>query len=341
MPSLPLHHPLLSLIGLHFVFLHCRALMGRVKDALLVFGLILFLSAEEDFLRSVSATTLVTGTVFCDQCKDGERSLIDFPLSGAKVAVECGGADGALTAYGEDETNWSGSYSVFFEGSPDLSGCYARVVEAPPECGAAAGPARGLTILFRMFGQGMYVVGPLLTEPQEPTGSCPRAAAKPTLALPPPPSRPAPPPAPTDWRTHPLPPPRQIPLFEASACPFDKWMNPQYKCSWKVVSPDTRVVVAFGPVAAGRYGMDMTLWEGLQGRGDLYRTLLREGTAALLNSYNSFGFFYSTLSVIDLMNRALVGSQQEVLMAAMRFRRANSGDFGAGSVGCNLSPCNS
>lgn len=107
------------------------------------------------------------------------------------------------------------------------------------------------------------------------------------------------------------------------------------------MSPDTRVAIAFGPVAAGRYGVELSLWEALHGRGDLYRTLLREATASLLNSYNTLGFLYPTLSVIDLMNRALVGSPQDSLTVALRFRMANSGAFGVETVGCNFTPCRS
>ncbi|OAY70456.1 hypothetical protein ACMD2_24651 [Ananas comosus] len=111
-------------------------------------------------------------------------------------------------------------------------------------------------------------------------------------------------------------------------------------CYWKVVSPGTSVALAFGPVAAARYGMDMTLWQGLQGRGDVYRTLLREATTSLLNSYNSLGFFYPTLSVIELTNLALLGSPQQALMTALRFRRANAGVAGRGTnATCNFTPC--
>lgn len=62
---------------------------------------------------------------------------------------------------------------------------------------------------------------------------------------------------------------------------------PQFQCYWRVVTPNTSVALAFGLLAAARYGADMTLWDGLQGRGDAYRTLLREATTSLLNSYNS------------------------------------------------------
>ncbi|KAG6479347.1 uncharacterized protein LOC122020969 [Zingiber officinale] len=309
--------------------------MERLKDAFmsLFLACIILFVTEQDFLRSASATTLVTGTVYCDQCKDGERSFFDYPLSGATVAVTCGGSDGAATVY-KEETNWFGSYSVYLDGSPDLGGCYARVVGAPAVCGAAAGPARGLTLLFRMFGMAMYAVEPLLSEPAKPTEACPRAATLWPVQPPPPPIR---------WVPTPLlpsPPPPAITFFEASACPYYKWTMVEYKCYWRMVSPDTRVAIAFGPVAAGRYGAETTLWEALQGRRDVYRTLLREGTTSLLNSYNSLSFYYPTLSVIDLMNRALLGSQQEVVLAALRFRRANSGAFGGDSiVACNFTPC--
>jgi len=114
-------------------------------------------------------------------------------------------------------------------------------------------------------------------------------------------------------------------------------MMPEHKCYWKVVGPDTKVVVAFGPVAAGKYGTDMSLLEGLHGRGDTYLTLLREATAALLNSYNSIQFPYPTLSVINHMNWALSGSSQQALVIALGFKRANTGV--SGQVGCNLNPC--
>jgi len=116
-----------------------------------------------------------------------------------------------------------------------------------------------------------------------------------------------------------------------------KWMMPEYKCYWKVVEPDTKVAVAFGPVAAWKYGTDMSLFEGLHGRGDTYRTLLREATTALLNSYNSVQFPYPSLTVINRMNWALLGSSQQALLMALRFKRANTGF--SGRVGCNFSPC--
>lgn len=115
-----------------------------------------------------------------------------------------------------------------------------------------------------------------------------------------------------------------------------KWRMPEYKCYWRGVNRDTKVAVAFGMVAARRYGTDITLWNALQGRGDPYRTLLREGVTALLNSYNSIHFSYHPLGVLEHMNYALMGSTRTVLLTALRFKRANSG---AGNVTCKFTAC--
>lgn len=114
------------------------------------------------------------------------------------------------------------------------------------------------------------------------------------------------------------------------------WTMPEYKCYWKAVSPDMKVGVVFGLIAAQRYGTDMPLWKGLQGRGDPYRTLLREATTALLNSYNSVQFPFHPLGVIQDMNWALMGSTRHVLHTALHFMRANAG---YGKVSCKFTPC--
>ncbi|KAL3730863.1 hypothetical protein ACJRO7_027826 [Eucalyptus globulus] len=67
--------------------------------------------------------------------------------------------------------------------------------------------------------------------------------------------------------------------------------------------PDTTAALAFGLMAAQRHGADVTLWQGHQGRGNPYRTLLREGTTALLSSYKSIQFPYHTLGMIQDMTR--------------------------------------
>lgn len=112
---------------------------------------------------------------------------------------------------------------------------------------------------------------------------------------------------------------------------------PQYKCYWRVLNPDTKVSVIFGLMASRKYGNDITLWQGLQGRGDPYRTLLREAITAFLNSYNSLQFPYHTIGVVHHMNLALMGSQRSALVTALRFLRANSG-YGS-NVTCKFTPC--
>ncbi|PIA37261.1 hypothetical protein AQUCO_03000095v1 [Aquilegia coerulea] len=91
------------------------------------------------FVQKTRGDAMDTGTVFCDQCKDGHSSLFDYPLSGMKVRVTCDSMEK------EETTNWLGSYTVSFEGSPDLSGCYAHLLEdgqGSTNCGAVAGPAQ-------------------------------------------------------------------------------------------------------------------------------------------------------------------------------------------------------
>ena len=111
---------------------------------------------------------------------------------------------------------------------------------------------------------------------------------------------------------------------------------PEYKCYWRLVTPDMKVAVVFGLVAGQRYGTDMSLGMALKGRGEPYRTLLREATTALLNSYNSIQFAYHPLGVIQDLNLALMGSTRAVLRTGLRFMRANSG---YGKVSCKFTTC--
>uniref|UniRef100_A0A0E0MDG0 Uncharacterized protein n=1 Tax=Oryza punctata TaxID=4537 RepID=A0A0E0MDG0_ORYPU len=317
-----------------------------------------------------SSSTVVAGMVFCDQCKDGARGLFDYPLYGARVAIQCGGGESPMTVR-ECNTNWFGGFSVRMEGTPEMNRCTARVVQATGHCGAAIPSApRELTLAFRMLGLALYTVPPLLSQPLRAMDFCP-SPPPPTVALapssPPPVSSPAPP-LPPLWRRRPrrlppiwrrppslpvdAPPPSPPPQPQGSACTFEylrnangcisKWADVElHACNWKVVTPNTTVAMAFGPAAAQRYGSDMTLREALDGRGDIYRTLLREATAALLNAYynapgGGAGFLYpTTASVIDHINAALLSSTlQRVLLEGARFRRANS------KLPCNLTPCN-
>ncbi|KAK6159561.1 hypothetical protein DH2020_006875 [Rehmannia glutinosa] len=277
---------------------------------------------------------VVTGTVFCDQCKDGQISLFDYPLNGVKVTMACPGSDGQLTMYREETTNWLGNYAMRFDGVPDLTRCYTQVSgsgQGSNGCMAAAGPAQNLRLMFNMFDMEMYNVDPLLAQPAEPMPFCPRSAnpnpnPKPVAPVNPPPV--GPPPTPLQPPSPPVsqsPPTVPVPFLEASACPHQTWMLPEYRCYWKVVTPDTRVAVVFGLIAGRQYGPDMTLGQTMMGRGDPYRTLLREGTTALLNSYTSIQFPYNPLDVIQRTNLALIGSTRQVLHTALSFMRANSG----------------
>lgn len=45
----------------------------------LLFTALLIFAATID---GTQAAAMVSGAVFCDQCKDGQRSLFDYPLSG-------------------------------------------------------------------------------------------------------------------------------------------------------------------------------------------------------------------------------------------------------------------
>ncbi|GLT86109.1 hypothetical protein SLE2022_042710 [Rubroshorea leprosula] len=338
-------------------------------------------------IDGAEAYGMVTGTVFCDKCKDGQISLFDYPLHGIKVMISCVDSSGQITMSREETTNLFGNYAMKFDGTPDLSNCHAQVSgsgQGSNICGAKAGPAQKLKLMFRMFDVEMYVVDSLLSEPAQPMSFCPNSR-NPVPAAPLPTSPPAPlapkvpsppfrlPPLPPLPRLPPLPPLPPLPglpplpplpslpplpplppspllpplpslaplppvtvLQEGSACPHQNWKMQEYKCYWRVLNPDSKVAVVFGPIAAARYGTDITLWEGLHGRGDPYGTLLREATTALLNSYNSLEFPYHTLGVITDMNLALRGSTHSTLLTAWRFMSANSG---FGRLPCKFTPC--
>ncbi|XP_040376988.1 uncharacterized protein LOC102719461 [Oryza brachyantha] len=327
--------------------------------------LLVLLDAAAAGTTTASSSTVVAGMVFCDQCKDGARGLFDYPLYGARVAIQCGGGDSPLTVR-ECNTNWFGGFSVRMEGTPEMNRCTARVVQATGHCGAATPTApRELTLAFRMLGLALYTVPPLLSQPLRAMDFCPAppVALAPSSSSSPLAPPPVSPPLPPLWRRRPrrLPPiwtptlPKPEPPVETtttppppppqgSACTFDKWAEiGLHGCNWKVVTPNTTVAMAFGPAAAQRYGSEMTLREALEGRGDMYRTLLREATAALLNAYYNApaaGFLYpTTASVIDHMNGALLGSPERVLLEGARFRRANSGGGRITKIPCDLTPC--
>ena len=98
--------------------------------------------------------------------------------AGIKVTVACANSNGQVTMSREETTNWFGNYVMKFDGSPDLSGCYAQVSgsgQGSTSCSAAAGPAQNLRLMFRMFDMEMYTVDPLLTQPAQPMSFCPRS----------------------------------------------------------------------------------------------------------------------------------------------------------------------
>ncbi|KAD7117476.1 hypothetical protein R6Q59_005909 [Mikania micrantha] len=301
---------------------------------------------------------IVSGSVFCDRCKDGQLSLFDFPLSGIKVLIACPGQDGQLKVITEETTNWLGNYMMRFNGAPDMSGCWAQVSGDGQGCQVEAGPAQSLNLVFQLFGTEIYTVNHLISQPAQPMSNCPmwssplpkpvtpstpppieqtpipRPPPLPPLPLPPPlPTLPLPPPLPQ------LPPMPPVPFLEASACPYRMWIMPEYGCYWRVITPDLKVAFVFGPIAGQKYGNDLTLRGSMMGMGDPYKTLLRETTTALLNSYNSLQFPYHPFDVIQGLNSALIGgSTQQVLMTALRFLRANSGN--PGNITCKFTTCN-
>ncbi|XP_024990759.1 uncharacterized protein LOC112525050 [Cynara cardunculus var. scolymus] len=305
-------------------------------------GLVTTLLIVGAAIGGANGDAMVSGSVFCDQCKDGQVTLFDYPLTGLKVSMACPGQSGQPTVIGEVTTNWLGGYVMRFEGAPDMGGCRAQVSGSGQGCGAVAGPSRGLNLVFQMFDTEIYTVDPLISQPAQPMSFCPRSSSplpKPvTPALPPPaklPPTPRPPQLPPLPR---LPPTPSVPFLEASACPYHMWTMPEHECYWRVLSPDLKVAVVFGPLAGRKYGTDLTLRGSMTGRADPYKTLLREATTALLNSYNSIEFPYHPLDVVQRLNYALIGgSTRQVLMTALRFLKANSGQ--PGNITCKFTTC--
>ncbi|XP_021775775.1 uncharacterized protein LOC110739633 [Chenopodium quinoa] len=309
-------------------------------------------------IHGVEGGAIITGTVFCDQCKDGHVSIFDYPLSDTNVAMVCTGSNGQ-TVVGQETTNMMGSYTISFGGSPDLSSCFVQITpkngpDPNNRCGASIGPPKSLRLMFSMFDMKMYSVDPLISQPAQPLSYCstsspsssppnttPISLPPPTTSIPPPitPVTPSVPPKAPTTPGFKLPPMFHMPsspFTQNSACSNEYWMKPEYKCYWKLVNPEMPVALVFGPLAAQKYGNDLTLWSGLKGKGDPYKTLLRETVTALLNSYNSFHFPYNAIQVLHNFNTAMTGSTRSVLLTALRFKRANSG---YGRVPCKFQAC--
>ncbi|CAM8899313.1 unnamed protein product [Rhodiola kirilowii] len=178
-------------------------------------------------------------------------------------------------------------------------------------CGLAAGPAQKVKLAFKLFNVGMYTVDSLLAQPTQPASACSNSSS-PTAGV-------------KGLNTR----------YQASTI-ASYWTNAQYKCYWRAINPDTKVAVALGPIAAKKYGTNISLWQSLHGRGDTYKTLLREATTAYLNAFNSLQFPYNAVSVVQRTNNALSGSPRVALLTALKFKRANSG---YGKIPCKLTPC--
>ncbi|KAF9608398.1 hypothetical protein IFM89_009764 [Coptis chinensis] len=274
--------------------------------------------------------SLITGTVFCDQCGDGVISnAYDYPLYGTQVKITCTSSNRVYTVVKEETTDWFGRYTVRF--GLNLTDCVVVFSsEGNSFCGKGAGPGQQVAWLVSTVNcTDIYTVSTLLRQPAESMPFCSRWN---------PSSRPA--------QTHEgqVIPPSTAPTFtfpDVSASPPEVWASPEYGCHWKMVRPNTTVASIFGENAARKYGTFMNLLEGLQGvgvAGDSYRTLLREGIAALLNSYSKTNFIYPPLYVLDGMNRALLGTPDQALLMALWFSDANTA-YGS-PYGRMVAPCN-
>lgn len=124
------------------------------------------------------------------------------------MKVNCADRNGQITMSREETTNWFGNYAMKFDGTPDLSNCYAQVSstgQGSSDCTAAAGSAQQLRLMFRMFDMEMYAVDSLLSEPANPMSFCPRSTN--------------PVPAPVTPVTPSNPPPVQVPVTPVSPTP--------------------------------------------------------------------------------------------------------------------------
>nr|XP_027096563.1 uncharacterized protein LOC113716432 [Coffea arabica] len=106
--------------------------------------------------------------------------------------------------------------------------------------------------------------------------------------------------------------------------------TPQYWSSraesWpKMVPQMSTVSNVFGSRAFERFRYDLTLLEAASRNDDLgnaFAGLVKESTAALLNSYARKGYPYSAWDIKTLVIQALV-SKQAAALQAQRFRHAN------------------
>ncbi|GKU86267.1 hypothetical protein SLEP1_g815 [Rubroshorea leprosula] len=93
----------------------------------------------------------------------------------------------------------------------------------------------------------------------------------------------------------------------------------------RMLPPTSTVSKVFGSRATERYRSDMTLLESTTARsdeGDAFGRLMRQASAALLNSYARKRFSYSSWEVKTLMIQALV-SEEAAARVAKQFSVAN------------------
>eukprot|EP00250_Pteridium_aquilinum_P003390 c13703_g1_i1 orf=485-1384(-) len=275
---------------------------------------LLLLAAAPSFTH---ASVTVAGSVYCDQCLDGHRTIYGLPLNGAKVVLECKDSSGKVTLSKGATTSMIGAYAISISGSPKMDGCSTRLVGSSPRssCAAAGVSTRPVELSWKLFGMAMYTAEGLFYKPSKAMSFCSNAtsSSSPKISLPP------------------------LPFAKLSACTAKDWLNPQYKCYWRVWSPKTKVGVWYGPAASKKYGSNLTLEQGLKGSGEVNRVLLRESIAATLNAFNSVPFYYNAVEVNYHFNQAFAGSDKDILKWALNFKRANSGYNGKAK--CLLTPC--
>ncbi|CAK9211786.1 unnamed protein product [Sphagnum troendelagicum] len=160
--------------------------------------------------------------------------------------------------------------------------------------------------------------GPIDSSPSAPYGEEPPAA-------------PAPAPDSTIYDYAPYAAPESAPAPAAASggggCSCDFWST--HISSWpSFFSLFSTVAEAFGTEAANVFGA-ITLFEGLMDtRVDGYSQLLRQGSAAILNSYTKPNFALTHVSVMEQFNSALT-SRSTALVQAKKFENANT-DYGSG-----------
>ncbi|KAF9621723.1 hypothetical protein IFM89_027421 [Coptis chinensis] len=151
--------------------------MNRIEHCFSFFSFISSISMDS-LLKVLIASILLLLVAFVEETRGDAMHLLlcFFPHSGMKVRITCDSTER------EETTNWFGSYTIRFEGSPDLSRCYAQLSgngQGLTSCGAVPGPAQQLRLMFRMFDMEMYAVDSLLSQPAQPMSFCPRSSNPP------------------------------------------------------------------------------------------------------------------------------------------------------------------